>query len=369
MIDAALIRSLESKNILVRRQAIVRLGEERTEEAIRLLAKVYKTDPSPQLRELAKHTAKGVRDAMNAPPPEPEPKGPSLVLPDDPNMPVSAALMAMGGGKALHRKKWREQAEQARLAAFLLASFLIGLVLVAALLRDQIAAIFSYTSAAVGVESAAPFQADAVLDGGLYRETLADGTVVYIQEPRADVPEGGVMAMVVVRSSDVNSTLGMLAINKASEAGVLLVVPDFAAAAGTAPAAAVARVKGVVDFVKRSYTVNAAAFTLYGSGWGGDVAAGYVAAYPRDLGIASIGNAQRFQPPALNSGTRFVLMAGGQDAVRAEAALNQKQALDAARKEVLAFTIVRDAGNIELPGHVAATISAMQAQAGVLISS
>lgn len=102
MIDQ-LIAQLKHRDPERRRQAIIALGKSRNMTAIRPLAEVFKNDPSPELRELARKAAQYIR-AQNSdsaapapppPPPSPPPQptiSPFTTLDDDLPDPLSFRL-------------------------------------------------------------------------------------------------------------------------------------------------------------------------------------------------------------------------------------------------------------------------------------
>lgn len=66
-----IIHQLHSLDPAERRQAIIRLANDRNPESLPLLASVYRSDPVPELRDLALKAGRYIRDLASATPPKP----------------------------------------------------------------------------------------------------------------------------------------------------------------------------------------------------------------------------------------------------------------------------------------------------------
>lgn len=81
-----LLANLKSSDPQRRRLAIIALGKTKDPAALKALGEVYKTDPEPELRQLALEAGKYIKQhaAQAAPPPPPKPTTPQYGFGDDP---------------------------------------------------------------------------------------------------------------------------------------------------------------------------------------------------------------------------------------------------------------------------------------------
>ncbi|MFQ3646887.1 MAG: hypothetical protein SNJ54_00925 [Anaerolineae bacterium] len=360
VIDNETFLALESKNPLIRRQAINKLAQEGDELAIKALAKVYKTDPLPELRTAAKFAAKMIRDRLNAPPPAAV-SSPRVVLPDDPNMPISTALK--GGIKTA--KRTAEQQLNRRLWFALITLTIVGMgvgVLVFNLGR-LILSSYQQQEVLLRLDDAVPFDAAAgqALDGRLYVGQTSQGGRFFVSTPARPMPAQGVTVIVALTTGQPTDALRFMNA-QVTAAGYVLVAPaaimlndDMINVEAT-----VAHLNEVVRALRSVYNVHAGSFTLYGSGAGAEVAALYVARFMRDFAVVSLANGRGYTPPALDSGARYIVLAGEQDSALAEAAIRYKAALDGLMKPVLAFEVIKEAGAGDLPRQLLITLAQLR---------
>lgn len=96
MIDQ-LVQQLQSTDPDQRRQAIIALGKSKDPAALQHLAQIFRTDPEPDLRDLAKRAGQHIRQAMMSADAAPPPAAPDVAPPPDaPNAPHPSVIHLIG---------------------------------------------------------------------------------------------------------------------------------------------------------------------------------------------------------------------------------------------------------------------------------
>lgn len=304
-----IINALKSKDTLIRRHAIVALEQIVSEESIKVLAQVYRTDPDPNLRELSKGVARNIRQRLK----EQEAHLAEL----EEAMPSSVAPKKLEGAEKQRIKKAEEESSASfNLWVFGGVAVILGILVIFLLLGETAGRLIDQQTALAQINSAEPFPVGqvaygATLEGKLYRGTLSSGSFFVVQEPRGIPPTNGWTLLVGVYNGDAENALGGLR-RVASDENWLLLVPQFSRSP-----------ENMLDFgmmagelqealaqVKTVYPTNLNTETLYGVGIGANFASQFVTWYPDLFGIASLGNGNQYVLPNLNARARYVVFAG-----------------------------------------------------------
>lgn len=363
VIDNETYLALESKNPLIRRRAINQLAQEGDELAIKALAKVYKNDPLPELRAAAKAAAKMIRDRLNAPPSVAS-GSPRVVLPDDPNMPISTALK--GGVKTAKRTAEQQLNRRLWFALITLTIVGIGVGVLVYNLGGLILRSYQQQEVLLRLNDAVPFDAAAgqALDGRLYVGQTSRGGRFFVSTPSRPMPAQGVTVIVALTTGQPADALRFMNA-QVTAAGYVLVAPAAIMLNDDVinVEATVAHLNEVVRALRSVYNIHTGSFTLYGSEAGAEVVSLYVARYMRDFAVVSLANGRSYTPPALDSGARYIVLAGGQDSALAETAISYKATLDSLMKPVLAFEVINEAGAGDLPRQLPVTLAQLRSLA------
>lgn len=343
--------ALKSNNSLVRRQAIMALSRTTSEDAIRLLASVYRNDPESDLREMAKDAAKQIRERLNEKELKAQQKDPSL-----PQRPPPARKLEGA------EKRRVEKAEEERSANFNLLIFgaivlILGGVVVAILLGGNIARISDQNQALAQVENALPFVEGRTpfgssLEGKIYRYASSGANFILL-EPKGAPPQQGWTLLAGVYDGKPENVIGGLA-RRASTENVMLLVPiystnDFGTMANELAFA--------LDVVKRNYPVYRNTQTLYGFGVGAEFASQFVVWYPTEFAVASVGNGTSYTPPDLQTGARYIVFAGQNDEVSARATSEFIARLTSLGKRPAQAGVLQGRGIEEIPEQLEATFA------------
>jgi predicted esterase len=337
-----IVEALKSNNSLLRRKAIMALSKASSEDAIRLLANVYRNDSEPVLRELAKDAALQVRERLNA----------KLAQEAREKQEAPAPPPKLLGAE----KRRMERLEEERAANFNLLIFGVGALVLAAIVMvvvfgNTVSRIIDENDAQATIANALPFpEGDVRFTGALEGKVYRAPNFVLL-EPTGAPPSQGWSLLVAVYDGQAQSPVGGLA-RRAKQENVMLLVPVFTSQDVGAMAN---ELEPILARVKRAYPIDARTTTLYGVSLGATFAAQYVAWYPNSFAIASLGNGRTYAAPPLSTSARYIVFAGQGDAERANATASFIGTLTSLAKKPVQSGVLQGRGAEELPEQVDAT--------------
>ena len=317
------------------------LSKSSSEEAIRLLANVYRNDAELVLRELAKDAALQVRERVNAKIAEQAQAKPEAPAPPK----------LLGAEKRRVERLEEERASNFNLLIFGIGALVLAVMVMVLAFGNTVARIVDENNAQATIANALPFpEGDVRFTGALEGKVYRAPNFVLLEPTGAPPPQGWPL-MVAVYDGQAQSPVGGLA-RRAKQENVMLLVPIFASQDVGAMAN---ELDPILAQIQRAYPIHPGTKTLYGFAQGATFAAQYVAWYPNSFAIASLGNGRAYAAPTLSTSARYIVFAGQGDAERANATAAFIGTLTSLAKKPVQAGVLQGRGAEELPEQVDAT--------------
>ncbi len=347
--DEKILKALQSKNSLIRRQAIMRLGSQGDEEAIKPLAAVYRNDPEPDLRDLARQAAKQIRDRLQA-----QAEAEAAKATQNAEREAAKPQKLRGAEKRRADRIVEERKERFNLLLFAIVAAVAAAALIWVAFGQMLTRVTDQVTIEQRLVNAVPLPNDAArfdgaLNGTVYRTDLGNGNSFVIVEPRGTPPAGG-WVLVVGVYANANNALGALS-RGAAEANALLVVPQFPLSEGGFFdfTRAAETLKGIVVRLVSLYPLSSQTRAIFGFGVGANFVSRYTIQYPQDFTVIALSNGTSYQPPTPNMGATYIVYAGQNAPEASLAAIDYIGRLKTLNRNVYQSQVLAGVGAEEIP--------------------